>query len=311
MTITIAQTIGIDISKDTLDVAFYPDERSRQFKNTPDGHRALIRWLTAYDVTRLIFEATGAYHHELERTLRKQGLPAIKVNPKQAKRFGQATGRLAKTDRADAYMLAQFGAVLKPDPGTFKCDILDQLTELLSARQALIKNQIAQKNRLKTKRNPLLQSQGKQHLKQIKAIEKECRGLIKQDQGLQDRFLILESIPGLGFITSLSILAHMPELGKMNEKQVASLAGLAPITRQSGKWQGKSFIQGGRKNIRDALYIPALVAVRFNKDFEDKYQALLGAGKLKKVALVAIMRKMLILANALLRDQRKWTEIKA
>ena len=145
----------------------------------------------------------------------------------------------------------------------------------------------------------------------IAAVDKECLRLLKQDEHLNGRYEIVNSIPGIGDITAIAMLVHMPELGELDEKQVASLAGLAPVTRQSGKWRGKASIRGGRGAVRLALYMPVLVAIRFNKPLADKYQSLLKAGKLKKVAITVIMRKMLILANALLRDRRMWTEIKA
>lgn len=312
MTQIILQNTGIDISKATLDVALYPDDAYKQFENSPKGYKALIDWLSDIPVERIVFEATGIYHRALEKYLLSHGLPAAKVNPKQARRFAEASGTLAKTDRVDARMLARFGALLKPLPCQLKSEALEQLGDLVSARKALIKDRTSALNRQKNRTSKLLLRQGKQNIKQIDNhiadIDKECLRLVKGDETLKKRHAILNSIPGLGDITTLALIVHMPELGHMNEKQVASLAGLAPVTRQSGQWHGKAFIKGGRSAVREALFMPVLVAIRHNKPFADKYKSLLKAGKMKKVAITAIMRKMLILANALLRDQRMWQE---
>ena len=279
--------IGIDISKDHLDCHRLPE--------------------------RVVFEPTGAYHRKLERSLAEAGIACAKINPRQARRFAEATGTLAKTDRVDAIMLARFGAVLNPATTAPRSQTLETLGELVVARRALVKDRTAAKNRQHTVSSALLKRQANRRLKQIDAdidaIDAECRKLVETDQNLQSRFAILISIPGIGEVTVMNMLAEMPELGTMNKRQAALLAGLAPITRRSGKWIGKSFIQGGRKAVRQALYMPALVAVRFNAELKSKYQALTEAGKPHKVAITAIMRKLITIANALIRDQRKWAEI--
>jgi transposase len=304
-------TVGIDISKDRLDAHLHPEGCVQQFTNDRKGHAKLIAWITPRYPTRIIFEATGAYHRALEMALGKAALPGVKINPLQARRFAEATGTRVKTDPIDAAMLARFGAALQPPIPLARDATIDGLTELLAARRALIKDRTAALNRAKTLTLAVLQRQSQQHLKQIEihleAIDRERATILADREKLQARFDILVSIPGLGDVTALTLLIDMPELGSMDAKQTASLAGLAPITRQSGTWRGKSFIQGGRATLRQAIYMPALVAIRFNPPLKAKYLALRQAGKPAKIAIVAIMRKLVIIANALLRDNRKWS----
>jgi len=304
-------TIGIDISKETLDVHLHPEGITRQFPNDRKGHAKLIAWATPYQATRIVFEATGRYHRALEMALGKAGLPAVKVNPLQARRFAEASGKRVKTDPIDAAMLARFGATMRPDVPPAKDETIDILAELLAARRGLVKDRTAAGNRGKSLTLALLKRQCEQHRKQIEsqieAIDQEWMSVLAANPTLKARLDILLSIPGIGPATAITLLVDMPELGTMDAKQAASLAGLAPVTRQSGAWKGKSFIRGGRASLRQAIYMPALVAIRFNPPLKEKYEALRGAGKLAKVAIVAIMRKIVITANALIRDNRKWT----
>ena len=310
MTDMIPQTVGVDISKDTLDVHVFPAGLTRRLANTAKGFAGLIAWLKDFSVTRIVFEPTGTYHRAFERRLAEAGLPLVKINPRQARRFAEAIGTHAKTDRVDAAMLARLGAMLKPPIRPAVSPALDEMKELHIARQALIKDRVAAQNRAHTRRSALLKRQAADRLRQIErqiaAIDATLRAYLKSDPALKARFDILLSIPGLGETTALAIIIDMPELGHIEHKCVSSLAGLAPMARDSGQRTGKRFIRGGRAQVRQALYMPALVAARFNADLKAKYRALIAAGKPAKVALTAIMRKLLILANALLRDGRTW-----
>lgn len=308
---TIAQTLGVDISKDTLDAYLHPRGKARRFQNTPKGFEALLSWLKDIAIARIVYEPTGAYHHAFERRLAQAGLPLVKINPRQARRFAEAIGTHAKTDIVDAAMLARLGAMLTPPIRTPMSQALDDMKELHIARQALVKDRVAAQNRAHMRRSSLLKRQAADRLRQIErhiaAIDAALMTQLKAEPSLQARFDILLSIPGIGETTALAILIEMPELGQIEHKCVASLAGLAPMARDSGQRTGKRFIRGGRKHLRQALYMPALVAIRFNADLKAKYQALIATGKPAKVAITAIMRKLLILANALLRDGRMWT----
>ena len=303
-------TIGVDISKPTLDAFCLGTGEHRQFSNDREGCAALIGWIGSSQ-TRVIFEPTGPYHRLFEASLVSAGIEMVKVNPRTARRFAEATGELAKTDRIDAAILAWMGAVLDLKGRPSKSETLHELRELSVARQALVKDRIAATNRAQIAINPVIKRQLRARLKQIgtqlKEIDAAIATLVASDPELSRRRSILASIPGVGPVTAMAILTEMPEIGALDNKQAASLAGLTPMTRQSGSWSGRARIRGGRRGLRNALYMPALVALRFNPDLKKKYQDLKDAGKPSKVAITAIMRKLLVLANALIRDNRKWT----
>ena len=260
-----------------------------------------------FDIARIVFEATGAYHRLFQQAMVEVGLPWVKVNPCQARRFAQATGKLAKTDRL---MLARIGAVLDLETRTPASKTVEALRELVNARDALIKDRVAALNRQAIAVSPLIKRQLTQRLRQIdgqiEAIDRRLKTLRNADSDLCQRFDILTSIPGIGEVTANVLVVETPELGRLEHAQAASLVGLAPVPRDSGQTHGKRSIRGGRPRARQALYMPALNAIRLNPEFKTKYQAMIKAGKPAKVAIVAIMRKLLILANALIRDQRKW-----
>lgn len=303
-------TIGIDISKDTLDTHRLSTGAAAQFANSAAGLRALRRWIGAQMPDLVVYEATGAYHAALERGFAGV-LPLVKVNPLQARRFAQARGTRAKTDAVDARILAVMGSALDLAPDVPAGKNQHDLKELQIARMALIKERTRLLNRSKTQSLALLKRQSKARLEQIKRqlteLEAALLDLTRQCPKRARAFDILCSIPGLGRVTAVAILVECPEIGTLTRKQIASLAGLAPMTRQSGQWRGTAFIQGGRKFLRDALYMPALVAARYNPDLRQRYQAMIQAGKPAKVALTAVMRKMIELANALVQQDRKWT----
>lgn len=309
----IPQTIGIDISKATLDVYAHPAGCERQFTNTAKGHKELIAWLGQWSIDRIAYEATGAYHRQLEQAL--SDLPSVKLNPARARRFAQAIGTLAKTDKIDAVILARMATTLQPPVRPANTPQQAKLAELISARDGLVRDKIALQNQAKNLTLPLLKRQHKKRLDQIERhieqVDAELAAIIAADSQLARRHEIISSIAGIGTRTADQLVATMPELGALDPKQVASLAGLAPVTRQSGQWKGRSFIQGGRANVRRALYMPALVAARYNPDLKAKYQSLVAAGKPAKVALVALMRKLIIIANALIKENRLWVEKRA
>jgi transposase len=207
-------------------------------------------------------------------------------------------------------MLARMGALLDLEARPVRSPVLNDLKDLHMAREALVKNRTEAKNRAHTLTLPLLKRQNGEQLRQIErqiaAIEAEIAAIIEADPDLARRYAILVSIPGVSTLTAFALIIDMPELGTLANPQASSLAGLAPIARQSGKWTGRASIRGGRANVRQALYMPALVAMRFNPDLKAKYQSLIAAGKAPKVAITAIMRKLVVLANSLLRDGRKW-----
>jgi len=308
-------TIGIDVSKDWLDAFCMANREHRQFANDDRGFRALHQWIRINGSSLIVFEASGVYHRALENSLSAASVPYSKVNPRQARRFAEATGKIAKTDKVDAAVLARMGAVLELAPQAPKAEYLNILREMMTARRGLIKDRVTVRTRMQTTTQTLLKRHLKERLAQVEKhleqIDHTIMELVTQDEQLLARFEILTSIPGISKVTAFSMLIEMPELGTMSGKQAACLAGLAPISRQSGRWQGKERIQGGRAFFRRAMYMPALCTIRHNLSSKKKYDQLIQAGKPPKVALTAIMRKLVVTANALLRDQRNWSENRA
>lgn len=304
-------TIGIDISKTHLDAFRQEDQAVRQFENTPEGIRALIRWLGKTPVARIVFEPTGPYHRALETALSGK-FPLVKVNPLQARRFAEACGTRTKTDAVDARILARMGVALNLEPDVPISENQLVLRDLQVARTALVKERTRLRNRSQVQLNPVLKRQIKARLalveRQLTELDTEIARHIASHEPLQRKREILCSIPGLGLIAAALILTFLPEIGTLDRKQAGSLAGLVPHSRESGQWKGKAFISGERKPLRDALYMPALVAMRFNPDLKAKYAALRAAGKPAKLAIVALMRKLLETANALVKADRLWVE---
>lgn len=293
---------GIDVSKAHLDVYLHPDGSSHRFNNTKSGWCALRKWLPACNLQGVVYEATGSYHKGIERYLGEYGFPIARLDARRARRFAEALGVNAKTDPVDARVLAEFGAFLKPATRTLTDPALEQLKELVAARRGLVQQGTRIVNKSKTAMSPLLKRQLRQSAKQVKTqitqIDAECLEIAGTSPVLTQRLKILTSIPAIGKVTAMTLLAEMPELGNLNDKQAASLMGVAPIAHDSGALRGKRHIRGGRAPVRQAVYMAALVATRFNQDMKRKYDTLVGNGKPPKVALTAVMRKLIILANA-------------
>ena len=237
------RTVGIDVSKARLDAHRLPDGAAAEFDNTPAGIRKLIAW-SSEDVECIACEASGTWHRDLEQALLQHGLPAARVNPWQARRFAQASGCRAKTDRVDAAMLASMAAVMPLRPTPPLSETQRSLQDLQQAREVLVRDRGAVRNRLAQCGLPLLRRQAKARLRQIerqiKAIDRELAGLLGSDPDLERKARILESIPGVSSVTAAGLLATLPEMTDLQPRALSSLAGLAPVTRQSGAWQGRS-----------------------------------------------------------------------
>ncbi|MTJ03288.1 MAG: IS110 family transposase [Sediminimonas qiaohouensis] len=302
-------SIGIDISKRHFDAHRLTTGIHRRFDNTAAGFRAFGRWLGTGDPGLVVFEPTGPYHRDFEAAFTGR-LPLVKVNPLQARRFAQSQGTRAKTDAVDAHMLARMGRALELAPDRPAEEIQIVLRDLRVARSGLVRDRTALMNRLAAARLPLVRRLAKARLaqveRQIAALDAEIDARLDACPKRRRAVQILTSIPGIGRITARSILAECPEIGTLRHKQIAALAGLAPMTRQSGTWRGKARIEGGRRHLREALFMPALVAMKKNPDLSAKYDRLREAGKPHKVALTALMRKLVQLANTLIREDRTW-----
>lgn len=306
-------SIGVDISKSRFDAFRLATGDQARFDNTPAGMRSFRSWLGHTVPELVVFEATGPYHRGFETAFAGH-LPLVKVNPLQARRFAEANGRRAKTDAVDARMLARMGSALDLAPGRPSDKVQSELKELQVVRSSLNKDRTRLINRLKTLELAITRRLSKARLaqveRQIAELDIEIDARLRRCPQRARRCDILTSIPGIGAVTARVLLVECPEIGTLNAKQVAALAGLAPMTRQSGQWHGKAVIQGGRKQLREALYMPALAAARFNPDLSRKYADMVAAGKPPKLALTAIMRKLVELANALIKADRSWQPIR-
>ena len=303
-------TVGIDISKDRLDAYCAPEGRAKRFSNDATGFEELIDWVGS-GLDCMAYEPTGPWHREFEEALQEAGVPLKRINPYQVRCFAKGLGKRAKTDPIDAQVLARMAETVHDLPLTPGCSQAQRdLVELQTARDALVDDRTAILNRGKHLRHPVLKDQNKNRRRQVerqlKRIDAEIKKLLEGDDSLARKAEILTSIPGVSDITAAGLLARMPELGELTRSSAASLAGLAPVTRESGAWKGRSFIQGGRHRVRRRLYMPALAAIRFKPDLKRKYRALKDKGKPSKVAITAVMRKLIVLANALLQQDRLW-----
>lgn len=305
-------TVGVDVSKAHLDAHLAPEGRAARFPNTADGIRRLVEWIGEAPVDRVAYEPTGRWHRPLEAALLRAGLPAAAANPLRARRFAEASGQQAKTDPVDAAMLAAMAAALPLRPAEAADPALAELRELVLAREQLVKDRTAAQNRLSQATLAQLRTEFRRRLKhvrrQIQAVDAAIRAALAADPALARRAEVLRSVPGISQATAACLIAEVPELGSLSHKAIACLVGLAPFANQSGARDGKRRIRGGRARPRAALHMPALVAVRHNPGLKAKYDRLRTAGKPHKVALTAVMRSLLELANALLAQDRLWTE---
>ena len=303
--------IGIDVSKNTLDVHVRPDGTARPFDNTPEGIDALLAWLRPLAPTLVLVEASGGYERALLTALSLQGLPVSLINPKRVRDFAKARGRLAKTDKLDAAVLADFAETLRPPVWSLPDADAQKLQALLTRRTQLVGMRTMEKNRLAA----LTQKRVRRSVQNvIRTLDREIRQADK-DLGEAIRACpewaakdeLLQSIPGIGPTVSRTLLAEMPELGTLSREQAAALAGVAPINRESGQYRGKRMIAGGRALVRSMLYLAGQAARQGNEVLHAFSERLKAAGKPPKVIRIALARKLLIIANAVLRDNKAWT----
>jgi transposase len=303
---TTSSYVGIDVSKDRLDVAVLGEERVWQVSNTQEGVTSFVKEMQEVCPELIVVEATGGYQRAVVEALFQAGLAVAVVNPARVRQFARACGLLAKTDKLDAQVLAVFGQRVQPKPYTGKSEAEKQLGALLVRRRQLEEMLKAEQNRLRTT-SPSLKSSVEQVIvclkEQKKLLDEQIQQFLNEQQAWQESTEILSSAPGVGPITTSTLLAELPELGKMDRKKIAALVGVAPMNHDSGKKRGYRKTKGGRTNVRSVLYMSTLVATRYNPVIQTQYQQLLKRGKLKKVALTACMRKFLTILNAMLRDK--------
>lgn len=305
------QWVGIDVSKRTLDVYVRPVEVSFQVANSESGLVELIEMLTAFRATTalIVLEATGGYQTLAARRLMSDGWPTVVVNPRQVRDFARATGRLAKTDKIDAEVLAHFADAIRPEVRAMVSEASQTLQDLVTRRQQLVEMMSAEKAR-KRSASTVTSDGIDQHIdwlkQRVQDLDTQIEQLITQNDQWQRTREILTSVPGIGAVTTGILVSSLPELGQISAKRLASLCGLAPFNRDSGQMRGKRMISGGRATVRTGLYMAALVATRHNPVIRDYYQRLLERGKPKKVALVACMHKLVVILNAMVEHDTLW-----
>ena len=299
--------VGIDVSKDRLDVAVLEEERVWQVENTRDGITRLVEQMQELQPELIVVEATGGYQRAVVEALFWTGLGVAVVNPARVRQFARACGLLAKTDKLDAQVLAVFGQKVQPRHYAGKSEAEKHLSALLVRRKQLDEMLKAELNRLRTISQRLKNSVERSiaFLKEEKKLlDTQIQQFMKEQAAWQEQQEILKSAPGVGKVTTATLLAGLPELGKMDRKKIAALVGVAPMNSDSGKKRGYRKTKGGRGDVRSVLYMATLVATRRNPLIRAQYQQLLKRGKLKKVALIACMRKFLTILNAMMRDRR-------
>jgi transposase len=299
--------VGIDVSKDRLDMATLGKKQAQQVRNTKDGIAQLADQMVDLQPELIVVEATGGYQRSVVEALFRAGLCVAVVNPARVRQFARASGLLAKTDKLDAFVLAEFGRTMQPRRYEGKSEAEKQLSALLVRRKQLEEMLKAEQNRLRTI-SPSVRSSVERIIallkEEKKKLDEQIRELMREQKAWQEQTEILSSAPGVGPVTTATLLADLPELGKMDRKKIAALVGVAPMNYDSGKKRGYRKTKGGRSDVRSVLYMSTLVATRYNPLIQSQYQQMLKRGKLKKVALTACMRKFLTILNAMVRDQQ-------
>jgi len=308
----VEMNVGIDVSKGCLDVGVYPVGTC--WTTTNDGHgieELVKRWKEA-PPTRIVVEATGGYEMRLVMALAAAGLPVVVVNPRQTRNFAKATGQLAKTDTIDAMLLARFGEAIRPAIRPLPDAQAQALSALLARRRQLIDMRTAEGNRLEATDRPI-EREIRTHLcwlnKRIDALDRQLDKAIKASPMWREKDALLQSAPGVGPTLSRTLLAEVPELGELDRRKIAALVGVAPFNRDSGAFRGRRCIWGGRAAVRAVLYMATISATRHNPVIRACYERLMAAGKPFKVALVACMRKLLVILNAMVRQGTHWHNV--
>lgn len=302
--------VGIDVAKDSLDVCLLPIEKQLTVSNDPAGYRKLIEALPAAASCLIVIEATGGYQRPVVAALTAAGHTVAVVNPRQVRDFARGLGILAKTDRLDARVIALFGQHAEPRPIEIGSEKQAELRELVTRRRQLIELRTAEQNRLETVATKVVRNNIRRLVeqldKQIRQLEDAIGKLLESNPELSCKATLLKTVPGVGAVTVTTLLAELPELGRLNRQQIAALVGVAPFNRDSGKFHGRRAIWGGRAAVRSVLYMAALTARRFNPSIRAFAQRLEAAGKPFKVVLTACMRKLLVILNTMIKTNVPW-----
>jgi|RifCSP16_1_1023843.scaffolds.fasta_scaffold51040_1 transposase len=312
MTITSEECVGIDVSKDKLDVAVLGQKVTTEVANTKRGINALVKRMHKLIPKLIVVEATGGYEEALVLGLYEAGLPVALVSPQRVRQYAKARGLLAKTDKLDAQNLAEYGKNIQPRLFVAKSEAGRRLSALVGRRRQLEEMRKAEKNRLRTaylEMKHSIQTVIDCLEAEIERLDEEIRNFMKEREDFGEQEKLLRSAKSIGPVTAATLLADLPELGRLDRKQIAALVGVAPMNHDSGKKRGYRKTKGGRPEVRSVLYMSALSAIRYNPVIKAQYEQLVTRGKEKKVAITACMRKMLTILNAMMRDQQPFRAI--
>jgi transposase len=302
--------VGLDVAKDRLDVHVRPSANRWAVANDDAGITDVVARLRALAPTLVVLEATGGYEVPVAAALAHAALPVAVVNPRQVRAYARATGQLAKSDALDAAVLARFAEGVQPPVRALPSEQAHALGELVARRRQLVDMLAAEMNRRRQARDGRLARRIEAHVnwltRALADLDEEITRVIRSSPVWRAAEDLLTSVPGIGDVTAQALIADLPELGRLDRRQIAALVGVAPITRESGQWRGQRRIGGGRAVVRRALYMATVVAIRYNPALRAFYRRLTAAGRPKKVALIAAMRKLVTILNAMLRDQRRW-----
>lgn len=307
------QVLGIDVGKAKFDVGVNDEKKVRVWNNDPEGRIELSDWVAEQAPQLVVVEASGGYEAALVSELVSRDIAVAVVNPTRVRAFARAEGVLAKTDKIDAQVIARFGATMKPAARARRDENQVALNELVTRRRQLVLIATAEKNRLSTA-SPTMQAHIRSHLAwlqaEIKGLEEQISQAISANPEWTETANRIDGVPGIGFITAATLVADLPELGQLNRQKIAALVGVAPFNHDSGKQRGKRRIFGGRTSVRSVLYMATLSAIRHNPVIKAFYQRLLDKGKLKKVAITACMRKLLVILNTMVKSGQDWCPAK-
>ena len=301
--------VGIDISKASLEVARWQEEHVEVFSNDVAGIRKLCQLFKKRQPALIVMEASGGLEKRTALGLADAGLPTVIVNPTRVRNFARASGQYAKTDAIDAKIIADFAQAVRPQVRPLRKGVQEQLSTLLSRRRQVVKMLTMEKNR-RSSCAPMTAASIQRHIawleKEVEGLNQQLEQIVEEDPSCKHNMQLMQTVPGVGVVTATTLVGQLPELGKLNRQQIAALVGVAPMNRDSGHMRGRRRVFGGRTAVRNALYMAVLSGIRCNPQIKAFYDRLVANGKENKVAMTACMRKLIVILNAMMRDEEAW-----
>ena len=309
MNSSIGSFVGIDVSKASLEVAIWERDEFWGFTNDDEGIQELYKHLKQFQPNLIILEASGGLERKVAAHLAEEGLPVVIVNPTRVRNFAKASGQYAKTDEIDAKVIAHFGQAVRPQVRGIRDRAQEHLSALLTRRRQVVRMLTAEKNRMSSAPADAQESIQRHKVwleEELDDLDEQLRQIIEEDPEYKQKSALLQTVPGVGPVTATTLVSELPELGSVNRQVIAALVGVAPMNRDSGRMRGRRRVFGGRAAVRTALYMAVLSAIKWNPRIKEFYERLVANGKENKVAMTACMRKLIIILNAMTRDQRPW-----